>query len=103
MITEKTERGFGRGEFEDRNGEKCSIQKSSIATEDCIWLGITNIQPIIMASDAKRLGLNPIRDNGWVDYEVPEEVFISSRMHLRREDVAKLLPKLIKFVETGDI
>lgn len=35
-----TERGFYRAEFTDRYDEKCSIQKSSLAFEDCIWLGI---------------------------------------------------------------
>ena len=40
MITfMKTLRGFERGEFVDRYGVKCSIQKSSLATGDCIWLG----------------------------------------------------------------
>lgn len=37
-----TERGFMRGEFKDRYGKDCSIQQSSIATEDCIWLGVDN-------------------------------------------------------------
>lgn len=36
---EKTGRGFLRGEFSDLYGEKCSIQESSLATEDAIWLG----------------------------------------------------------------
>ena len=35
----KTERGFKIGEFVDRYGARCSIEKSSIATESCIWLG----------------------------------------------------------------
>ncbi len=39
MKAEKTNRGFDIIRFTDRNGDKCSIQKSSIATEDCIWLG----------------------------------------------------------------
>ena len=34
-----TARGFAIREFEDRNGIACSIQKSSVATEDLIWLG----------------------------------------------------------------
>lgn len=34
-----TERGFIRGEFLDTNGEECSIQESSIADDDRIWLG----------------------------------------------------------------
>lgn len=33
------DRGFLRGDFLDEYGEKCSIQKSSLATKECIWLG----------------------------------------------------------------
>lgn len=33
------ERGLSIGDFNDANGESCSIQKSSVATEDMIWLG----------------------------------------------------------------
>lgn len=35
-----TERGFGFVEFEDYNGEKCSLQQSSLATKSCVWLGV---------------------------------------------------------------
>lgn len=35
-----TQRGLFRGEFEDRYGQKCSIQESSLATDHCIWLGV---------------------------------------------------------------
>lgn len=35
-----TVRGFLLGQFWDRYGELCSIQKSSLATEDAIWLGV---------------------------------------------------------------
>jgi hypothetical protein len=35
-----TERGFAIAEFTDFYGEPCSIQKSSFATKDLIWLGI---------------------------------------------------------------
>lgn len=35
----KTERGFSLGEFEDTYNSSCSIQKSSNAETDCIWLG----------------------------------------------------------------
>lgn len=33
------ERGFMSGDFQDLNGILCSIQKSSLATDDAIWLG----------------------------------------------------------------
>lgn len=35
-----TQRGFDLAAFEDLYGKPCSIQKSSLATEDCIWLGV---------------------------------------------------------------
>lgn len=34
-----TIRGFVRGEFTDQYGMSCSVQASSLADEDCIWLG----------------------------------------------------------------
>lgn len=39
MKKSKTEKGFAIIEFKDRYGKDCSIQKSSLATEDCIWMG----------------------------------------------------------------
>ena len=35
----KTERGFAILNFIDRYNRPCSLQKSSLATENCIWLG----------------------------------------------------------------
>jgi hypothetical protein len=90
MDIKKTNRGFDFTEFKDRNDNECSLQKSSIATEDCIWLGV---------SDPKV----QVCDNGWRDVELPEGTLISSRMHLTREQVKELLPYLQKFVETGEL
>lgn len=39
MHIKKTQRGFDLIEFVDHYGAACSLQKSSLATEDCIWLG----------------------------------------------------------------
>ena len=104
MKTRKTERGFGIGEFVDRYGAKCSIQKSSLATQDAIWFGVDDPNPQIMVYDADRLGIpTDGASNGWIKYEIPQEVLINTRMHLTRKQVAKLLPILQKFVETGEI
>ncbi len=100
---EANQRGFSLGEFKDQYGFECSIQKSSIATKDCIWLGIDDPKPQIMVSDARRLGITESMANGWMPYEIPREVHISTRMHLSREDVKKLLPLLQKFAETGSL
>lgn len=35
-----TNRGFSRGEFTDLYGKSCSIQDSSLAMADAIWLGV---------------------------------------------------------------
>lgn len=35
----ETNRGFSIIEFTDFNKEECSIQKSSLATDHCIWNG----------------------------------------------------------------
>lgn len=102
-ANEVTSRGFAIGEFEDLYGEKCSIQKSSLATDDAIWLGIDDAKPMIMAKDAMALGLNPETNVGWVPYEIPDQVFLTTRMHLNREQVAALIPILQKFVDTGDL
>jgi hypothetical protein len=39
LVMGQTLRGFAWSEFTDHNGNQCSLQKSSLATEDCIWLG----------------------------------------------------------------
>lgn len=100
---EQTERGFNFAEFTDRYGCACSIQKSSLATEDAIWFGIDNADPKIMVSDAKRMGIETKQENGWCAYPIPKEVLLSTRMHLTREMVESLLPLLKTFVETGNL
>lgn len=95
-----TNRGFDIHEFKDRYGEKCSIQKSSLATEDCIWLGIDEPTVKVMASAYPQI---PSDGTGWVVFPIPKDASISSRMHLSQEQVRKLLPMLTKFAETGEL
>lgn len=40
MRDKQTERGFDITNFKDRYDFECSLQKSSLAFEDCIWLGV---------------------------------------------------------------
>jgi hypothetical protein len=98
-----TNRGFALGEFKDQYGAKCSIQKSSVATKDCIWLGVDDPDPKIMASQAAEFGVKTSEKTGWVSYPIPDEVLINTRMHLSREDVKRLLPLLQRFAETGEL
>lgn len=72
-----TARGFAVGAFLDDYGAKCSIQKSSLATEDCIWLGMDEGQHV--------------------------DGHCCARMHLTRAMVRRLLPALEHFAATGDL
>ncbi|MFJ6415034.1 hypothetical protein ACIQLG_19835 [Terribacillus saccharophilus] len=93
----RTNRGFEILEFKDRYNVDCSIQKSSLADDEAIWFGINDANPKIMASKTEKGG------TGWVSYEIPDDVLLSTRMHLTREQVKELLPILTKFAETGDL
>ena len=99
----QTSRGFAYGEFEDRYGAKCSIQKSSLAFEDCIWLGVDDAKPQIMASQAKAFGVDTTETCGWVPYPVPKEVSLTTRMHLT-QDMARVLAKQLSyFAKHGEL
>ena len=103
-----TSRGFRIDKFVDRYGHACSLQKSSLATEDAVWFGIDDPMPQIMSSDAVKLGrvdlLTPGEPVvGWVPWTLPDEVQISTRMHLTQAQVKALLPALQHFVKTGQL
>ena len=105
MLSElkHTHRGFRYYEFEDRNGHKCTLQKSSVATEDCIWLGLEDANPQCLHGDAKKLGVDTDATSGWVEYPIPEEVSLNTRMHLTQEQAGILAKQLSVFAETGEL
>lgn len=98
-----TSRGFGKLVFEDFYGAQCSLQESSLATEAAIWLGIDDANPLVLASQASRLGVETNETTGWVPYPIPDEVLISTRMHLTQDQVKALLPILEHFAEYGEV
>ncbi len=103
MSIRKTERGFALIEFKDCYGHGCSIQKSSAAMFDALWLGIQDAQPQILAS---KLGIvNPETGemSGWVPCTINPAILLTTRMHLTREQVAALLPTLQHFADTGEL
>lgn len=88
----KTERGFGIIDFIDDYGRECSLQKSSSAEDEKVWLGMDK-------PELKYL----VKGEGWKDFQLPEGIESFSRMHLTREHVAMLLPYLQKYLETGEL
>jgi len=83
---ETTPRGFQTVEFTDFYGNKCSIQESSVVPN--IWLGL---------NDIKLQTFQPHR--GWVDYPIPDDVQVWTRMHLSVEQARGLIPYLQNFVD----
>lgn len=92
-----TDRGYDLIEFKDLYENHCSIQKSSIIDTPAIWLGITDAKPQIMAEKTPAGGV------GWVPYEIPSDVSLTTRMHLTQEQVKELLPVLQQFADTGEL
>lgn len=74
---EETERFPHRGKFMDFYGATCSIQTSSIATHECIWVGVETT------------------------HQGGKLMF--GRMHLTREMAKELGAQLLKFGHTGEI
>jgi len=101
--TTETLRGFTHSGFEDSKGAKCSIQKSSLAFEDCIWFGVNDADPKIMCNDAVHNGVTAQRNYGWQPYEIPKDVLLTTRMHLTQEQVKQIIPILEHFVDTGEL
>lgn len=96
-----TQRGFGKLNFRDRYGVACSVQKSSLATDECIWLG------------ADHIGLKKFTPYGqptsWADVDTETDPATgvmwsaNTRMHLNRKQVRALLPILQHFADTGEV
>ncbi|MDD5405982.1 MAG: hypothetical protein PHE73_03445 [Sulfurovaceae bacterium] len=97
-----TGRGFKFLDFHDFNDRECSLQISSLATEKAIWLGIDNPRPKILASDAEKLGVKTTEHCGWIDYPLPEEVLLATRMHLTTDQVRSLIVVLKQFIDEMD-
>lgn len=92
LIVVPTERGFARIDFTDDYGCECSLQKSSSAEGEKIWLGMNDPQVKFL-----------VKGRGWQDYKLPEGVEGFSRMHLTQDQVRALLPYLQRFADTGEL
>ena len=98
MDMKRTSRGFAYYDFRDGNGTECSVQKSSAAEADFIWLG------------ANEIGLKRFTPGrSWEPVELQDDFpfgvthSANNRMHLTRENVRALLPILQRFANTGQI
>lgn len=95
--------GFPVAAFKDYYKQDCSVQVSSLADDLCVWVGVDNPDPRIMASDAAKYGIKTSSKNGWVSYPIPDEVLINTQMHLNIGQVKSLINILQKWVDTGEL
>lgn len=92
IIHTTTNRGFQIYQFSDLYNVKCSIQKSSLADKDAIWVGPDCANPRYFVSG-----------KGWVNLEIPRNTIFDTRMHLDQDGVKSILDILSRFSETGEI
>lgn len=97
----KTGRGFNVLSFQDFYNAECSVQESSLAGKECIWVGIDNADPQVLASRASFYGIETSETCGWIPYPMPEGVLLSTRMHLTRAQARKLAHVLEYFANFG--
>ena len=98
-----TNRGFAIRTFKDYYDYECRIQKSSIAEPACIWLGIVDATPQILAHKAAAYGVETEETTGWVPYPIPEDVLLTTQMHLTREQARELATVLLDFANNGEL
>jgi hypothetical protein len=103
IVPSTTGRGFALLKFSDLYGARCNVQLSSLVEPEAIWLGVESAEPQIMASHAAAFGVETKETAGWVPYPIPDQVLLTTRMHLSREQVAALLPVLQRFAATGEV
>jgi hypothetical protein len=103
--------GWPRVDVKDSYDNACSLQLSSVIYDypdafekpgtSALWLGLSDVKAQVMARDAASLGIHADTDVGWVDYPIPKEVLVWTRMHLNREQVSGLISRLTEWLETG--
>jgi len=103
MKRETTDRGFGLLKSVDLYGAAFNVQESSIASEKAIWLGVEDANPLVLAAHAQQLGVETNQTTGWVTYPVPDQVLLTTRMHLNQQMAAELIGVLQYFVDNGTL
>lgn len=105
----KTCRGFELKYFKDVYNTDCSIQESSLADDDCIWLGVHTAKVKVMWSNKDKFNeahlekIDPEQgyNCGWYDVVFPEEFLVESRMHLNKKQAKWLIKELQYFIKNG--
>lgn len=100
-----TSLGFPLVEFKDSYDEDCILEASTLAIykqpgTSAIWLGIKETRAEVMCRDAEKLGIKTNQKVGWVDYPIPPQVLVKTRMHLERDKVKALINHLQTWLDS---
>ena len=85
FIKSTTNRGFTKLVATDDYNVEFDIQESS-SVDPHIWLGINHPRVSILTEE-----------RGWIEFVMPNDTLIESRMHLNRKQCFCVAIKLIKF------
>lgn len=88
--------------FNDRYDKPFVLHGSTLATEACVWMGMPDTQPVVMATHAKQVGVQTDKKVGWVDYPVPRGVLIPTMSHLTVDQAKLVVAALQEFIEEND-
>lgn len=66
-----------------------------------LWLNNMDSKPMIMADDAKRLGIRTSQEEGWIPFPLPDEVELFSAIHLTKDNIKELISRLSEWLEIG--
>jgi len=110
LKMDKTSRGFRLGEFPDLDGNKCSIQDSSLATAAAIWFGVNDANPRCSNK------VSPKKQQAWIEWHRAHEEFqakkenphwhsvlVHTRVHLDQEQAAIILELFETFLKCGSV
>jgi len=104
--------GFPTVSFSDRDGSIGQIRMSSVIGNyadsidrpgtSALLLGIPQPNAVVRAKHAAAVGVETEKEEGWVEYPLPEEVLVDSYLHLDREQVCGLIARLQHWLDNGN-
>ncbi|WP_131421429.1 hypothetical protein [Comamonas thiooxydans] len=105
-------RGFPKVRFADKDGVLSNITCSSVVGDyedsldrpgtSALMIGIDQVEPLILAKEAKAHGVSTQEEVGWVPYPVPKAVLMNASLHLNREQVRGQISRLEHWLEHGN-
>ena len=96
MNLEENQRGFLNGKFKDNYNNDCSIQMSSSAMEECIWLGIDKPKLVVYGHIHEGSGIYEYEDSILINASIVDRSYKQVINHYEIDVIdAKFISKQI--------